>query len=123
MAKSTKVFQNTVKWLNSVAGKDRTAELRELGERGVSLLAAATPKDTGNTAGQWRYEIRKKGPGRASLIFCNDHVHGGANIAVLLQYGHGTGTGGYVEGTDYINPALRKAAEEIRNAVAKMLGG
>ena len=123
MAKSTKVFQNTVKWLNSVAEKDRTAELRELGERGVSLLAAATPKDTGNTAGQWRYEIRKKGPGRTSLIFCNDHVNDGANIAILLQYGHGTCTGGYVEGTDYINPPLRKAAEEIRDAVVKMLGG
>ena len=117
MPKKAGAFQNTVKWLERMQGKDWTEELRRLGERGVFLLAAATPKDTGDTAAQWRYEIRKKGRGRATLIFCNDHVHDGANVAVLLQYGHGTGTGGYVAGVDYINPAMRELAEELMRSL------
>ena len=121
MARSTRAFQNTQKWLESVCKKDFTAILRNAGAQGVSALAAATPKDTGDTAGQWRYEIRKNGPGKASLIFCNDHVNDGANIAILLQYGHGTGTGGYVAGTDYINPALRPIAEQIKDEAVRML--
>lgn len=123
MARSAMAFQNTRKWLERVSKTDVTGVLKQAGSDGVSALAAATPKDTGDTAGQWRYEIRKTGPGKARLIFCNDHVNDGANIAILLQYGHGTGTGGYVAGTDYINPALRQAAEEIKNAVVKMLDG
>lgn len=121
MAKTTRAFQNTQKWLEAVCRKDFTAILQNAGAQGVSALAAATPKDTGDTAGQWRYEIRKNGPGKASLIFCNDHVNDGANIAILLQYGHGTGTGGYVAGTDYINPALRPIAEQIKDEAVRML--
>lgn len=117
MARNTKVFQNTAKWLESLAEKEWRPELEALGERGVTLLSAATPKDTGNTAGQWRYEIRRRSKGRWSLIFCNDHANDGANIAVLLQYGHGTGTGGYVAGVDYINPAMRELAGLLEEAL------
>lgn len=123
MAKSTKLFQNTVTWLKKAKESDISSLLAPAGSYGVTALAAATPKDTGDTAGQWRYEIRRNGPGRASLIFCNDHVNDGANIAILLQYGHGTGTGGYVAGTDYINPALRATAEKILNEAVKLLNG
>jgi hypothetical protein len=123
MAKSTKLFQNTVTWLKKAKETDISSLLAPAGSYGVTALAAATPKDTGDTAWQWRYEIRRNGPGRASLIFCNDHVNDGANIAILLQYGHGTGTGGYVTGTDYINPALRATAEKILNEAVKLLNG
>ena len=120
---STKAFQNTKKKLTRAMQADLYSILKRYGEAGVSALADATPKDTGNTASQWRYEIRKTGRGSASLVFCNDHVNKGANIAILLQYGHGTGTGGYVAGTDYINPALKPIFEQIKEEAAKALGG
>lgn len=119
--KSTKAFQNTKRFLKHASQIDISSVLRGCGEEGVRALSEATPKDTGDTAGQWRYEIRKNGPGKASLIFCNDHVNDGANIAILLQYGHGTGTGGYVPGVDYINPALRPVAERIRDEAIRAI--
>lgn len=88
--------------------------LKKYGEIGVEALAAATPKDTGTTAASWRYEIVKKRDGY-SLYWCNDNVHNGVNIALILQYGHGTGTGGYVKGMDYINPAIRPIFDAIAN--------
>lgn len=76
------------------------------GKRGVDALSSATPVDTGNTASSWGYEIHESS-GQSELVFTNSHVNDGVNIAVILQYGHGTGTGVYVVGVDYINPALR----------------
>lgn len=86
--------------------------LTKYGERGVSLLESATPKDTGRTASSWSYEIEKTSKGY-SLNFHNSNVNDGVNIALILQYGHGTGTGGYVQGRDYINPAIEQAFEEM----------
>ena len=82
------------------------------GAEGVRALEAATPKDTGRTASSWSYE-RIVENGTAKLIWTNDNINDGANVAVLLQYGHMTGSGGYVEGIDYINPALRPVFEKL----------
>lgn len=97
-------------------------ELDKYGREGVAALAAATPKDTGRTAASWMYEIVRN-DGSASIIFSNTNVVDGVNVAIILQYGHGTKNGGYVRGRDYINPALRpifdKMAEEAWKEVTK----
>jgi hypothetical protein len=79
---------------------------------GVNALSAATPEDSGETANSWYYEIVRDGK-YWSIIWGNTHIEQGRPIAVLLQYGHGTRTGGYVEGRDYINPALQPIFDQI----------
>lgn len=87
--------------------------LDKYGKMGVEALRAATPKDSGKTAESWSYEIVREN-GRTSIQWSNSNVEKGyCNIAVILQYGHVTGTGGYVQGVDYINPAIRPIFEEI----------
>lgn len=86
--------------------------LDRYGNEGVEALAAATPKDTGLTAGSWRYRILH-GKGSVSITFDNTNIQNGVPIAIILQYGHATRNGGYVEGIDYINPALRPIFERI----------
>lgn len=88
--------------------------LERFGAIGVNALAAATPTETGATASSWYYEIKRDGRSY-SIIWGNSNVVDGRPIAVLLQYGHGTGTGGYVQGRDYINPALRPIFDQIAN--------
>ena len=78
----------------------------------VDALASATPKDTGLTASSWGYEIQHNGE-RSSIIFTNSNTNKGCNIAILLQYGHGTRNGGYVQGRDYINPAIQPIFDQI----------
>ena len=79
--------------------------LHKYGRKGVEALAAATPRDSGKTADSWSYEIIEEG-NSSKIVWKNSNIHDGVVIALLLQYGHGTGTGGYVQGTDYINPAV-----------------
>ena len=86
------------------------------GKKGVEALAAATPVDTGLTARSWYYEISQSN-GIAKLSFFNSNIQNGVPIAIILQYGHGTGTGGWVEGRDYINPALRPIFDELANDI------
>lgn len=86
--------------------------LDKFGQKGVAALQAATPKDTGKTADSWTYDIVQSGD-RVSIVWSNTNVNDGVNIAVILQYGHGTGNGGYVEGIDYINPAMRSIFQNI----------
>lgn len=87
--------------------------LSKYGEMGVQALVEATPKRTGETANSWYYEILET-PTGVSIVWNNSHVEKGyANIALLLQYGHGTRNGGYVQGIDYINPALAPIFEKI----------
>lgn len=81
-------------------------------------MAAATPKDTGFTAASWSYEIIQNGE-TISIVWKNSHVVRGVNIAVILQYGHGTRNGGYVRGVDYINPALRPVFDRLAEAAWK----
>ena len=94
------------------------AKLEQYAQEGVAALAAATPTDSGLTAASWTYEVQRK-VGRYSIIFKNTHVVSGVNVAILIQYGHGTGTGGYVEGYDYINPIIIPLFQRIADDVWK----
>lgn len=90
--------------------------LDRLARKGVDALSSATPYDSGLTASCWTYEISREGRG-ATISWLNTNVNDGVNIAVILQYGHGTGTGGYVQGRDYINPAIQPIMDEIAEDV------
>ena len=92
--------------------------LDKYGRAGVAALASATPTDTGKTAGSWYYDI-SVGRESASITFSNSNVNKGVNIAIILQYGHGTRDGGYVQGRDYINPAIQPVFDEITQAAWK----
>lgn len=86
--------------------------LREYGNYGVNALASATPEDTGLTSDMWSYEIISN-EGSYSIVWTNDNDINGTPLVVMLQYGHATGTGGYVQGRDFINPAIIPVFEEI----------
>lgn len=82
------------------------------GEMGVQALAEGTPVLTGKTAASWSYTIERS-RSSVSIIWTNSNINDGVPIAVILQYGHGTGSGGYVEGIDYIRPAMRPLFKQI----------
>lgn len=105
-------FKKTSQFLKDVKNFDVDTVLNTYGKAGVQALSAATPIDTGKTASSWSYEIVKE-EGKTTIAWKNSNVNKGANIALILQYGHGTGTGGWVEGTDYINPALKPIFERM----------
>ena len=86
--------------------------LDKYGRAGVAALASATPVDSGLTASSWYYEIENKN-GSATISFFNSNVQNGVPIAVILQYGHGTRNGGWVQGRDYINPAIQPIFDQI----------
>lgn len=111
-------FKKTEKLLKKSFGRNYRAILNKYGQRGVSALAADTPVDTGDTAACWDYEIIQEGS-RISIVWNNYNVNKGVNIAVILQYGHATRNGGWVEGRDYINPALQPIFDEIAEAAWK----
>lgn len=105
-------FKNTEKLLKKSFGRDYMRVLEKYGERGVIALSNATPKDTGLTASSWSYEIIQNA-GSISIVWNNSNVQNYVNIALILQYGHGTRNGGYVQGRDYINPAMRPIFDEM----------
>lgn len=107
-------FNSTEKFLSKMNTFDINEILIKHGEDGVRALAAATPVETGKTANSWSYEIGTEGK-NPTLYFKNESINNGVNIAIVLQYGHGTRNGGYVEGRDYINPALRPVFDDILN--------
>lgn len=111
-------FKKTENFLKKSLGRDYRRILDRYGAEGVSALSAATPIETGETASSWSYEIIQN-EGSISIVWNNSHVNKGVNIAVILQYGHGTRTGGWVEGIDYINPALRPIFDDLVNAAWK----
>lgn len=111
-------FKNLEKFLKAASKEDFYAGLDDLAKRGVEALAANTPKDTGATASSWDYTI-KKSRGRLTITWTNSHVDSGVPVAIILQYGHATGTGGYVAGTDYINPAIKPIFDDIARQVWK----
>ena len=115
---STGTFQNTEKFLKRMKDKAIFNSLNQYGEEGVRALSAATPKDSGLTAQSWTYEI-KITPTSYSIIWNNTNVVDGMPIAILIQLGHGTGTGGYVAGRDYINPALLPIFDRITATIWK----
>ena len=114
--------KNLSSFLEKAKEKLNLGLLDKYGREGVAALQAATPKDTGKTSESWYYKIERKN-GSVSLTFHNSNQNKGVPIAIILQYGHATGNGGYVEGVDYINPALRpifdKIAEEAWKEVKK----
>jgi hypothetical protein len=92
--------------------------LKNYGQKGVDALSAATPVDTGLTANSWYYKI-EMGTTVSKIVFCNSNVQNGIPIAIILQTGHGTRNGGWVEGRDYINPAIQPVFDEIAKGVWK----
>lgn len=108
-------FTRTFKFLNKMQNFKIDSILEKYAQQGVSALASATPIDSGATASSWGYEIVHSGKG-ATIYWTNTNSNQGVVIAVILQYGHGTGTGGYVQGRDYINPAMRPVFDQIADA-------
>lgn len=111
-------FSKLTKFLEKAKESVHIGKLDQYGRRGVAALSAATPKDTGKTASSWGYTIEQS-KGMAKLSFHNTNIQNGVPIAIILQYGHGTGTGGYVVGCDYINPAIQPIFDEIANEMWK----
>lgn len=115
-------FKKTEAFLNRAKRVKVQQILDYYGKLGVLALAEATPKDTGKTASSWNYEVSVKS-GTSSIVWSNSNVNKGVNIALILQYGHGTRNGGYVKGRDYINPALQPIFDEIANTAWKEVIG
>lgn len=110
----------TEKFLTTLTRGDIFATLDKYGQEGVNALATATPVDTGLTAESWTYEVVRDRSGW-SIVWRNTNVVAGRPVAILLQYGHGTGTGGYVAGRDYINPVIRPLFDRIANDIWKVV--
>ena len=105
-------FSKLSRYFERVKEAAKIGVLDKYGQEGVAALASATPVDSGQTANSWYYEIKRQN-GSVSIVFNNSHVNKGVPIAIILQYGHGTGTGGWVQGRDYINPAIRSIFDRI----------
>ena len=105
-------FKKTRKFLKRCSNLQLDDLLDQYGKEGVEALARATPKDTGKTAASWSYTVHKSDE-QITITWSNSNIVDGVPIAVILQYGHGTRNGGYVEGVDYINPAMRPIFERI----------
>lgn len=105
-------FSKLTSFLEKAKEAVKLGDLDRYGREGVEALSAATPKESGLTASSWYYEITHE-RGSASISFHNSNVNKGVPIAIILQYGHGTRNGGYVEGIDYINPAMRPVFKKI----------
>lgn len=111
-------FHNLEHFLRRMKTQDLYKSLDKYGELGVSALASATPVDTGNTAASWNYEIETTKHG-IRISWTNSNVNDGVPIAVLLQYGHATRSGTFVEGRDYINPAILPIFDDIAESIWK----
>lgn len=105
-------FNNSERYLKRLKNGEFLAALNKYGAVGVAALSGATPRDSGLTAGSWSYTIVQRS-GYYSIRWHNSHDVAGTPLAVLIQYGHGTGTGGYVQGRDYIMPAIRPVFDQI----------
>lgn len=109
-------FRKVSRFLNKMSKLDVRNILSKYGQIGVNALAEATPSRSGETASSWNYSI-EIGSGHYAIYWSNSHTNDGVNIALILQMGHGTGTGGYYSGIDYINPALRPIFDQIAEDV------
>ena len=107
-------FSKLTRYFERVKEVVRLGDLDKYGRAGVAAIASATPVDSGLTASSWYYKIENKG-GSVTISFHNSNIQNGVPIAIILQYGHGTGTGGWVEGRDYINSAIQPIFDEIAN--------
>jgi len=109
-------FSNIERFFHKVLRKDYLNIMEKYGKLGVSVLSAATPVDSGVTASSWNYEI-VGGSEQSSIVWTNSNENKGVNIAIILQYGHATKNGGYVQGLDYINPAMKPIFENMAKDV------
>ena len=107
-------FSKLTRYLERAKEVIKLGDLDKYGQEGVDALSSATPVDSGLTASSWYYKIENKS-GSAIISFYNSNVNNGVLIAIILQYGHGTNNGGWVEGRDYINPAILPIFEKIAN--------
>lgn len=105
-------FSDLNKYLERVKEVAKMGDLDKYGREGVAALSSATSVDTGKTANSWYYKIERQN-GSVSINFLNSNINEGVPIAIILQYGHATSTGGWVEGRDYINPAIRPLFDSI----------
>lgn len=105
-------FSKLTSFLEKAKEGIKLGDLDRFGREGVAALASATPVESGLTANSWEYKIEHK-KGSATISFHNTNIQNGVPIAIILQYGHGTGTGGWVEGRDYINPAIQPVFDKI----------
>lgn len=116
-------FKKSITYMEKLKEAIRLNAFDKYGREGVSVLSSATPVDSGKTANSWYYKIERT-KNTISITFYNSNVNEGVPIAIILQYGHGTGTGGWVEGRDYINPAIQpifdKMAEEAWKEVTNV---
>lgn len=116
-------FSRVKRYLEKAKRSAKVSDLDRFGKEGVAALASATPMDSGLTANSWYYEIKEE-RGSVSISFCNSNIQNGVPIAIILQYGHGTRNGGWVQGRDYINPAIQpifdKIAEHAWREVTKL---
>ena len=107
-------FAKLTRYLERMNKKAHMRDLDKYGREGVTALASATPVDSGLTANSWSYNITTN-KGRAEITFFNSNIQNGVPIAIILQYGHGTRTGGWVQGRDYINPAIQPIFDKLAN--------
>lgn len=111
-------FAKTESFLKAISKLNIMSILHSNGKKGVSALSAVTPVRSGRTSSSWDYQVTRGG-GVYAIIWTNSDVENGFPVAIMLQYGYGTGTGGYVQGRDYINPAMRPIFDAIANDVWK----
>jgi hypothetical protein len=115
-AKTSGDFKDTTSFLKFMQSGKLYDNLERYGYRGVDALSSATPRDTGRAASSWGFQVGHTN-GMYAVSWYNTDIEDGCNIAVFIQYGHGTGTGGYVPGIDYINPAIRPVFDEAVNDI------
>lgn len=111
-------FSRTKRFMERAKEAVRLGDLDKFGREGVAALASATPVDSGLTASSWNYEIEHR-KGFSRITFNNSNIQNGVPIAIILQYGHGTRNGGWVQGRDYINPAIQPIFDKMANQAWK----
>lgn len=118
--KTSGSFDNIDKFLKRMSSNEIWSTLDHYGRKGADALSSATPVDTGRAADAWRYKVSHKNDVH-TLSFYNNDVENGQPIVILIQYGHGTGTGGYVQGRNFINPAIRPIFDQLLEDIWKQV--
>lgn len=111
-------FKKTDDWLRKLLKLDIASKLQKYGQMGVDALSRATPRSTGLAAESWGYNVESS-RGSATITWTNHDIENGFPVVIMLQYGHGTGTGGYVQGEDFINPAIKPIFDQIADEIMK----
>ena len=111
-------FSKTTAWLKKIQKVDIASIAQAGAQRGVRALSQATPRDSSRAAASWGYKIETSKT-QTTIVWTNSDVENGFPVVIMLQYGHGTGTGGYVQGQDFINPAIRPIFDAIDQSVWK----